>query len=138
MKEMVRKIQLVKPIVADRLIIGRDHYFSDAYVIDFPLDSTPDHIWLSLFDKEWKSSRYVWDRKLFVIGDRLRLVTTYEGLNEKLDWIEQIIDSTNKQVDVYNKEEEAITDQTKEHVKHQVLEEETRIERIRDAIRKAF
>lgn len=28
---------------ADRIYITKDHYFKNAYIIDLPLDATPDH-----------------------------------------------------------------------------------------------
>ena len=61
-------------IEADKIVIKKDHYFSNAYIIDRPLDSIPDHIWQDIFERQWKSSRHLWDRKLSVVGNKLRLV----------------------------------------------------------------
>ncbi len=138
MKETAKKVNLLKPVDADKIVIKRDHYFSDAYIIDFPLDSTPDHVWQDIFEREWKSSRHLWDRKLFVIGDRLRLITMMDEMESKLDWVKQIIDQTNKEIEDYNREAEARTAVIEEQAKKQTLEDEAKIEKLRGIIRNRF
>jgi hypothetical protein len=136
-KEIAKKVNLVKPLNVDEIAIKRDHYFQGAYIIDLPLDSTPDHVWQDIFEYEWKSSRHLWDRKLFVMGDKLRLVSTPNEIGSKLDWIEQILEQTNKGVDDYNRETEARKTLMEEQVEKQRLEDEARIESIRNMIRNA-
>lgn len=137
MKEMVKKVKLLKPFDVDKITIRRDRYFPNAYIIDLPLDSIPDHVWQDIFEREWKSSRHLWDRKLFVIGDKLRLVTTANEFGDKLDWVEQIIERTNKGIDEYNREAEARAAQIEEHMKRKMIEEErSSIELIRDILRR--
>jgi len=137
-KETAKKVNLLKPVDADKIAIKRDHYFSDAYSIDFPLDFTPDHVWQDIFEREWKSSRHLWDRKLFVIGDRLRLITMMDEMESKLDWVKQIIDQTNKEIEDYNREAEARTAVLEEQAKKQTLEDEAKIEKLRGIIRNRF
>jgi hypothetical protein len=138
MKEVVKKVKLLKPVNVDKITIGRDHYFPNAYVIDLPLDSIPDHVWMSIFEREWKSSRHVWDRKLFVMGDQLRLITTANDIKEKLEWIKQVIEHTNKGIDNYHRETQARVEQTGERLKKQVREEEAQAEMIRETVRKSL
>ncbi|MGQ9539214.1 MAG: hypothetical protein ACUVTE_06520 [Candidatus Bathycorpusculaceae bacterium] len=76
MSEKAKKINLLKPFDVSKISIEKDRYFYDAYILDLPLDAVPDHIWQDIFEREWKSSRHLWDRKLFIIGDKVRLVTT--------------------------------------------------------------
>jgi len=139
-KEKAKKVELLKPLDVDKIIIKRDRYFSSAYLIDLPLDSMPDHVWQDIFERAWKSSRHLWDRKLFVIGNKLRLVTTANEIEDKLDWIEQVIKETNKGIDEHNlvaqKKEEMIL---KEELKKQKLwETKARVETMREALRKKF
>lgn len=54
--------------------------------------------------REWKSGRHLWDRKLFVVGEKLRLVTTVNDIEDKLDWVRQVIERTNRDIDEYNQE----------------------------------
>jgi len=83
MKEIAKKVKLSKPFDVDKITIKRDRYFPSAYIIDLPLDSIPDHIWQDIFERTWKASRHLWDRKLFVISDKLRLVTTADKGNQQ-------------------------------------------------------
>jgi len=133
MKEIAKKVKLSKPFDVDKITIKIDRYFPNAYIIDLPLDSIPDHIWQDIFERTWKSSRHLWDRKLFVIGDKLRLVTTADEFGDKLNWIEQVIKETNKGIDEYDRMAH------KEEMQRQTLwEEKARVERMRAALRRAF
>jgi hypothetical protein len=142
MTEVVKKIVLLKPFNVDNINISKDHYFRNAYIIDLPLDSAPDHIWLDIFEQKWRSSRHLWDRKVFVIGDKLRLVTTVDEFGEKLDWVEHVIRETNKAVDEYNTavkmEKELIAKVELEAKKQMLWEERARVETLREALRKRF
>jgi len=139
MKKIVKKVMLLEPIDVDQVKIKRDHYFSNAYIIDLPIDSIPDHVWQDIFEREWKSSRHLWDRKVYIVGSSLRLVTPASSIKEKLDWVKEIVDRTNKGVEEYNLEAEARITQMDEELKKQMLEEEeANIEMIRDTIRKRF
>jgi len=138
MKEIVKKVKTLKPFDVDKVTIKKDHYFRNAYIIDLPLDSMPDHVWQDIFEQKWKSSRHLWDRKLFVIGDKLRLVTTADEFGDKLDWVERVIKETNKGIDEHNlvvrKEEEIRTKEELE--KQKIWEEKSTMEMMRDTLRK--
>ena len=137
MKEVARKVRLLASPNVDSISINRDRYFHNAYTIDLPLDSMPDHIWQDIFEKEWKSSRHLWDRKLFIVGDKLRLATTVDDLEDKLDWISQIIERTNKDVEEYNQETEARETQVEDDARRRTAEEgRVSVDTIRDTIRK--
>ncbi len=137
MKEVARKVRLLTSPNADSISINRDRYFHNAYTIDLPLDSMPDHIWQDIFEKEWKSSRHLWDRKLFIVGDKLRLATTVDDLEDKLDWISQIIERTNKGVEEYNQETEARETQVEDDARRRTAEEDrVSVDTIRDTMRK--
>jgi len=71
-----------------------------------------------------------------VVGDKLRLVTSVNEIEEKLDWVKQVVERTNKRVDEYNLEAEARATQIGEQMRKRVLEEKARVERIRDRLRK--
>jgi len=140
MKEIAKKVKLLKPFDVDKVTIKSDRYFPNAYIIDLPLDSTPDHVWQDIFEQKWKSSRHLWDRKLFVMGDRLRLVTTSDEFGDKLDWIEQVIQETNKGIDehinaVRIEEEKRAKEELK---KQKSWDEKARVEMIKDALRRKY
>jgi len=134
----VKKVKLSEPVKADMISVKMDHYFHNAYLIDLPLDSTPDHVWQEIFNRTWKSSRHLWDRKLYVIGDKLRLVTADSNVDEKLDWVKSILEQTNKEIDEYNKDTENRQMQMEEELKRQSANEEAKVEKIKDTLQRRF
>jgi RecB family endonuclease NucS len=99
----------------------------------------PDQDWRDAFDSKWKSSRDLWDRKLFLIHDKVRLVTTADEFVEKLDWVEKTIHETNDaikdQYRIIGKEKEMI----REAAAKQVLQMDMRgSEMIVETLRKRF
>jgi len=138
MELVSRKVNLLKPFDVDSINIRKDEYFADAFIVDLPLDYVPDHVWQDIFDAKWKSSRHLWDRKLYVLGNKLRLITSPDDFGAKLNWIEAMILETNKAVDeqllAFQQEEER---RTKAEVRKQTpWEERAKIEMIKDALRK--
>jgi len=86
------------PFDASKLYVGQDRSFPNSYIVELPLDSVPDADWRDAFQVKWKSSRDFWDRKLFLIEDRVRLVATEDEFVEKLGWLEKIIEETNESI----------------------------------------
>jgi hypothetical protein len=113
---MVKSVQIMTPLDASRICVSQNPSFPESYIVDLPLDSMPDSEWRDTFDLKWKSSRDLWDRKLSLIDDKVRLVTTVDGFVEKLDWVEKTIDETNnaimEQYRMIEKEKEMIQDAT--------------------------
>jgi uncharacterized protein YlxW (UPF0749 family) len=69
-----------------------------------PLDGYPSYAWQTLFDLELWGSLDFWDRKVLVVEDQLKLVTTLNNLQEKLNWLDHIVVATNKRVDEHNRD----------------------------------
>jgi nucleotidyltransferase/DNA polymerase involved in DNA repair len=137
LREVARKVRLSESIDADTVAISKDYYFANAFVVDLPLETVPDHVWQDIFEREWKSGRHLWDRRLFVVGEKLRLVTTVNDIEDKLDWVKQVIERTNRDIDECNQEAAVREAQIKGDVKSQVLkEEQTSVDMIRDLLRK--
>jgi tRNA uridine 5-carbamoylmethylation protein Kti12 len=137
-KEAPKKIKLKENIDVNTVEISRDHYFPNAYVIDLPLEFVPDHAWQDILDREWKTSLRLWDRKLFVVGDRLRLVTTIDDIEGKLDWVKQVVERTNKGIDEYNRDVRGREALTEEETHKRTSEENVGIDTIRDSLKKTF
>jgi hypothetical protein len=126
---LIKKVDLKKPIDADKITIRLDSFLTNAYVIEFPLDSQPSYEWQALFEQEWKSSLLLWERKIVVVGDQLHLVTPPNEIGEKIDWLRKMIEATNARVEELNKAQKIIEKQVKaeELRKHENI--------IRDSIR---
>jgi antirestriction protein len=138
-KEKIKEVRLLKPFDVDKITIERDSYFPNAYIIDLPLDSMPEHVWQDIFERTWKSSRHLWDRKLYVLGEKLRLVTSVDEFGDKLNWIEEVIRETNESIDEQNRlaqEEEKA--RIREEIEKQTNEDKASVEAIKDNLRKRF
>ncbi len=121
MKGLGKRVNLVKPIDVDRIPIKRDSFHAGAYVIELQLDSVPGYVWQTLFELEWKSSLHLWERKVLVTGDRLLLVTTPNEINEKIDWLRSVMESTNERLERFNQTQKITEDakETEELAKHE-------------------
>jgi hypothetical protein len=138
-KDKIKEVRLLKPFDVDKITIERDSYFPNAYIVDLPLDSMPEHVWQDIFERTWKSSRHLWDRKLYVLGEKLRLVTSVDEFGDKLNWIEEVIRHTNESIDEQNRlaqEEEKA--RIREEIEKQTNEDKASVEVIKDNLRKRF
>lgn len=138
MKELAKKVKLKQKVDVNSIHIRPDHYFHGAYIIDLPLDSAPDHVWQDIFDREWKSSRHIWDRKIFPIGDKLRLITPPTDLKEKLEWVKLVINQANKGVDEYNQEADVRSERIEKAKKKALEADEAEVEEIRELLKESF
>ncbi|MGD0977691.1 MAG: hypothetical protein ABR962_00970 [Candidatus Bathyarchaeia archaeon] len=116
---MAKSVRIVTPFDTSKICVSQNPTFPEAYIVDLPLDSVPDQEWRDAFDLKWKSSRDLWDRKLLLMDDKVRLVTTADGFVEKLEWVEKTIDETNDaikdQCRIIGKEKEMIREATAKH-----------------------
>jgi|APFre7841882654_1041346.scaffolds.fasta_scaffold00210_10 hypothetical protein len=113
---MAKNVRIMTPFDTSKICVSQNPTFPDAYIVDLPLDSVPDQEWRDAFDLKWKSSRDLWDRKLLLIDDKVRLVTTADEFVEKLEWVEKTIDETNNaikdQCRIIGREKEMIREAT--------------------------
>jgi Tfp pilus assembly protein PilZ len=101
--EITKKVHIKHPINVDNVDIHDDAFHPGAYVISLPLDEYPSYAWQTLFGLELWGSLDFWDRKVLIVGSELKLVTTLNNLQEKLNWLDQIVVMTNKRVDEHNR-----------------------------------
>lgn len=130
MTRLGKKVHLMKPTDVDKIPIRRDSLYSNAYVIELPLDSQPDYVWQTLFEQEWKSSLHLWERKVVIVGDKLLLITTPTGIKDKIDWLKRVIESTNVRVEKFNQTQQIMA----EKEERDALREHENV--IRDALRR--
>jgi hypothetical protein len=71
----------------------------------------------------------LWERNVVVVGSKLVLITTPTRIEEKIDWVKRVVESTNASIERVNE-----TQQIKEEAeKKEALREHENI--IRDALR---
>lgn len=124
-----KKVNLAESIEVDKISIRKDSFSRNAYVIELPLDSQPDYVWQVIFEREWKLSLDLWERKVVIVGDKLLLITTPTEIEEKIDWLKNVIESTNMHVERFNQTQRII----KEAEKAEALRKHENI--IRDVLR---
>jgi hypothetical protein len=116
---MAKNVRIETPFETNKVRVSQNPTFPDAYIVELPLDSVPDEKWRDAFELKWKSSRDLWDRKLSLVRDKVRLVTTVDGFVEKLDWVEETIDETNSAIKeqhfLIEREKEIIRDAATRH-----------------------
>ena len=124
-----KKVSLMESIEVDKIPIRKDSFSRNAYVIELPLDSQPDYVWQIIFEREWKISLDLWERKVVIVGDKLLLITTPTEIEEKIEWLRKVIKTTNMNVEKINQTQRVI----KEAEKTEALRKHENI--IRDALR---
>lgn len=135
---MIETIKFLKPFDASKISINEHPNFPDVYVVELPLDSVPDENWKETFEQKWKSSRDLWDRKTCVVEDKIKLLTAADYFDEKLDWIERVVEDTNKTVKEYNRAIEKESEEIRNETAKQLLQMETTKASILDAILRKF
>jgi len=133
--KIASKVDFLNPIDVDKVTVERDYYFPNAYVIDLPLNAPPDHAWQDIFERECRVSTQFWERKIFVMGDKLRLVTTENEIEDKLGWIKKVVEQTNRKIDEYNR-----TFRVEKELCKKIPEEDAKecIERIRETLKQVL
>jgi len=124
-----KKVNLIESIEVDKIPIRKDSFTRNAYVIELPLDSQPDYVWQVIFEREWKTSLNLWERKVVIVADKLLLITTPTEIEEKIEWLKNVIETTNMHVEKFNQTQRII----KEAEKTEALRKHENI--IRDALR---
>jgi hypothetical protein len=111
-----KPIKFLKPFDASKISINKHPNFSDVYIVELPLDSVPNETWRDTFEQKWRSSRDLWDRKICLVNDKIKLLSAADYFDEKLDWIEMVVNDTNKAVKeharIIAQEEELIRGET--------------------------
>ena len=103
MVELGKKVYIKHPVDARSIAIQKDPVYPNAYLISLPLDSDPSYIWQAFFEQELRSSLDFWERKVVIVGKELKLVTTPNNIEDKLNWLESSVAAANKRVEEYNK-----------------------------------
>jgi len=96
-------VNIKHPIDMRHVAVHKDPFYPEAYVISLPLDADPSYVWQTLFEQELWGSLDFWDRKVVVVGKELKLVTSKDRVQDKLNWLETVVIATNKKVEEHNR-----------------------------------
>jgi len=98
-----KPVKFLKPFDVNKISVSQHPDFSGVYVVELPLDSTPDVDWREAFERKWRFSTDLWDSKVYLVNDKIKLLSSVDSFDEKLDWMEKLVDDTNKAVQECNR-----------------------------------
>jgi hypothetical protein len=98
--EYSRKVNL-KPIDPEKVRIEMVQGSKDTYAIIFELDSLPDNTWTRFFyDSLGKDMRIA---EAIINGANITVLTSADDIKKKVYWTTKLVDYTNQQVEIHNK-----------------------------------
>ena len=115
---MIEKTNL-KPIDPETLNIRKLSSEEDTFLVELPLDGTPQEDWLDLFEKELKKTAqplailakpndsfpmFETNYPKNLQGDTISIITTPKKLGEDIKLVMQLVETVNDRVDRHNKE----------------------------------
>lgn len=100
---MFNKSQPVEIIAVDADTVEKAETFPEAYAFYIKLSDEPDNVWRSYLAK-WNNALDVMQRKVEVVGDRLRLVFVYgDDVQSYAQYVAQLVKMVNERIMEYNK-----------------------------------
>jgi hypothetical protein len=105
---MLNKSQPVEIIGVDADTLEKDETFPEAYAFYIKLSDEPDNIWQSYLAK-WNKALNAMQRKIDVVGDRLRLVFIYgDNIQNYAKYAAQLVKMVNERVMEHNKKVDSL------------------------------
>lgn len=105
---MLNKSQPVEIIGVDADTLEKDETFPEAYAFYIKLSDKPDNIWQSYLAK-WNRALNAMQRKIDVVGDRLRLVFIYgDNIQNYAKYAAQLVKMVNERVMEHNKKVDSL------------------------------
>lgn len=105
---MFNKSQPVEIIAVDTDTVEKNETFPEAYAFYIKLSDEPDNVWRSYLAK-WNNALDVMQRKVEVVGDRLRLVFVYgDNIQGYAQYVAQLVKMVNERIMEYNKKADSL------------------------------
>ncbi len=105
---MLNKSQPVEIIGVDADTLEKDETSPKTYAFYIKLSEEPDSVWVSYLAK-WNDALDAMQRKIDVVGDRLRLVFIYgDNVQNYAEYAAQLVKMVNERVMEYNKEVDSL------------------------------
>jgi len=105
---MVNKSQPVEIIAVYTDTLEKDETFPEAYAFYIKLSHEPDNVWRSYLAK-WNNALDVMQRKVEVVGNRLRLVFVYgDNIQGYAEYAAQLVKMVNERIMEYNKKADSL------------------------------
>ena len=122
----------LKPIDPDTLEIIKVSGTKETFKVNLLLDAVPDSVWKDFFNEELRKKPVPLDSQIDFEGMSVYVLSTPDKINEVIELVKQLVNSTNEQVQqLYKKIREGY-----EIEREMDVEDEEKIKRMREALKK--
>ena len=122
----------LRPIDPDKLEILKVSGTKETFKVNLLLDAVPDSVWKDFFNEELRKKPVPLDSQIDFEGMSVYVLSTPDKINEVIELVKQLVNSTNEQVQqLYKKIREGY-----EIEREMDVEDEEKIKRMREALKK--
>jgi hypothetical protein len=122
----------LKPIDPDKLEIIKVPGTKETFKFNLLLDAVPDSVWKDFFNDELRKKPIPLDAQIDFEGMSIYVLSTPDKINEIIELVKQLVNSTNEHVQQHNKRIGEGNDVERE----MNVEDEEKIKRMREALKK--
>ena len=122
----------LKPIDPDKLEIIKVPGTKETFKFNLLLDAVPDSVWKDFFNDELRKKPIPLDAQIDFEGMSIYVLSTPDKINEIIELVKQLVNSTNEHVQQHNKR----IGEGNEVEREMNVEDEEKIKRMREALKK--
>jgi hypothetical protein len=122
----------LRPIDPDKLEILKVSGTKETFKVNLLLDAVPDSVWKDFFNDELRKKPIPLDSQIDFEGMSVYVLSTPDKINEIIDLVKQLVNSTNEHVQQLNKK----IREGSEIEREMNVEDEEKIKRMREALKK--
>ena len=122
----------LKPIDPDKLEIIKVPGTKETFKFNLLLDAVPDSVWKDFFNDELRKKPIPLDAQIDFEGMSIYVLSTPDKINEIIELVKQLVNSTNEHVQQHNKR----IGEGNEIEREMNVEDEEKIKRMREALKK--
>lgn len=122
----------LRPIDPDKLEIMKVSGTKETFKFNLLLETVPDSVWKDFFYDELRKNPIPLDSQVDFAGMSIYVLTTPNKINEIVELVKKLVNSTNEQVQQHNKR----VGEGNEIERKMNAEDEEKIKRMREALKK--
>lgn len=122
----------LRPIDPDKLEIIKVSGTKETFKVNLLLDAVPDSVWKDFFNDELRKKPIPLDAEIDFEGLSVYVVSTPDKINEIIELVKQLVNSTNEHVQQLNKK----IREGSEIEREMDVEDEEKIKLMREALKK--
>lgn len=122
----------LRPIDPDKLEIMKVSETKETFKFNLLLETVPDSVWKDFFYDELQKNPIPLDSQVDFAGMSIYVLSTPNKINDTIELVKKLVDSTNEQVQQHNKR----IGETNEIERKMNVEDEEKIKLMREALKK--